>query len=255
MTGVNYENIERYLSGDMGSEERANFERELAQNKELADEMQFYEYVNISISKALIPSNDELQLRSELGKISQEIKTGEKYHFKPKKLPFYQRISDRVLNIITYTSSAAAVVILLLLWSPWKKSLVEQFTADNHMTAVVEQDSGNEATVQEAARLFNTAEYKEALPLFDQALEKQTDDSFLLFYRGLALLHTGELVSARNDMLRVYSSGSIFQHDAAFYIALTYAAAGISDDALRWLAHIPADALIFQKAEALKKKL
>ncbi len=257
MTGINYENIERYLSGDMSREERVNFERELEHNPELADEMRFYEYVNRSVSRALSPPEDELLFKSSLRAVSDENRHTERYLY-----PAYKsagksgsgRVSNRLLRIISICSVAAAIVLVVFIWAPWHQSLVTQF-ADVPMASVVERGSGTEATIQEAVRLFNNREYKNALPLFNQALQEQSDDSYLLFHRGIALLHTGELVAARSDMLRVYSSGSIYQHDAAFYIALTYAAANNRDDALRWLEYVPSDALIFQKAEALRKKL
>lgn len=257
MTGINYEHIERYLSGDMNREERVNFEKELEQNQELADEMRFYEYVNRSISNVLHPPEDELLFKSSLRAVAGESRYKERHlytAYKSAEKPLHRRVSSKLLRMISISSAAAAIVLVLFLWAPWKQSLVAQF-ADITMASVVERGSGTEATVQEAVRLFNNREYKNALPLFNQAIQGQSDDTYLLFHRGIALLHTGELVAARSDMLRVYSSGSIYQHDAAFYIALTYAAAKNRDDALRWLEYVPHDALIYQKAAALKKKL
>ena len=257
MTGINYENIERYLSGDMSREERVNFEKELEQNHELADEMRFYEYVNRSISRALNPPDDEILFKSSLRAVADENRRTERRlypAYKSARKPASGRVNNRLLKIISICSAAAAIVLCVFIWAPWRQSLVTQF-ADVRMASVVERGSGSEATIQEAIRLFNNQEYKHALPLFNQALQEQSDDTYLLFHRGIALLHTDELVAARSDMLRVYSSGSIYQHDAAFYIALTYAAANNRDDALRWLEYVPDDALIFQKAEALRKKL
>ncbi|SEN62104.1 hypothetical protein SAMN05216436_11913 [bacterium A37T11] len=255
MTGVNYENIERYLTGKMSSGERANFERDLAQNKELADELYFYQYVNQSISKAMKSAINEKEYKEELQNISRDINDDKRYHFKPKRRSFYQRITDSTLNIITYSSATVAVIVLLFLWSPWKKNLVDQYASDMTMMFAIERGSGNESTIQDAVRHFNAHEYQEALSFFDQLLDKQTNDTYLLFYHAISLLHTGEFATARNDLLNVYSSGSIFQYEAAFYIALSYASAGNNYDALRWLENIPSNAYISEKANALKKKL
>ncbi|QNL50650.1 hypothetical protein H8S90_03345 [Olivibacter sp. SDN3] len=238
MTDVNYENIERYLSGDMTEKERSSFEDELDGNEELAQELRFYMYVNKSVAECL----------------RQSCVPGPKKQVS--RFPSLKNI--RANRQIKWGILALTTLLFggVLLWSPWTNDgLVEANQVK--MSAVDNDGLLIENKYPDIIELFNDGKYTEALPLLNNALTEVPDDLYIRYYRGVTYLNLAYLGSARRDLLKVYSESTSQMYEAAYYIALSYTLEedDYAESALNWLEKIPKEAAIYPKAAELMKKL
>lgn len=242
MTDVNYENIERYLAGDMSEKERDSFENELDENEDLAQELHFYMYVNQSISECLHHHSsfkyydEHTTFKSLNSKKQQDMST------------------IRWVALITI----ALIFGCILIWSPWQNNRIKEATKVK-MNAVSAEGIPVDNKYADIIDLFNKNKYAEVLPLLNNALTEKPDDLYIRYYRGLTFLNLKYLGSARRDFLKIYSENTLQMYEAAYYIALSYTEEEDEDDykesALNWLKKIPKDSPIYPKAEELRKTL
>jgi len=235
MTDVNYENIERYLSGNMTEKEREHFEAELDENEELAQELHFYEYVNHSISECLYQRGTH-----ELGSFNRT---------RSQKQSDMSAIKWVILGIIAVLFSG------VLIWSPWQKSRL----ADMSDIKMSSTHTGTPVSSKytDIIQLFNQNKYEEVLPLLNSALAEQPNDLYIRYYRGLTFLNLKYLGSARRDLLKVYTENDPKMYEAAYFIAVSYTQEedDYKVDAIKWLDKIPQTSPVYAQATALKSKL
>ena len=73
--------------------------------------------------------------------------------------------------------------------------------------------------------------------------------------RIVLLCKLGGIEQARADLQKVYTGGSLFQSEAAFYLALSYVQKGDKVTAKQWLDRIPEGAPVSEKVKELRKKV
>lgn len=238
MTDVNYENIERYLSGSMTEKERDHFEAELDENEELVQELHFYKYVNKSIYECLNKREHD--------------------QFGSKILSHPTKKNQLDMSTVKWIALIAIALIFsgLLIWSPWQPAKL----ADAGMIKMSNANTGERAISNKYADIierFNDGKYEEALPLLNNALTEQPEDLYIRYYRGLAFLNLKYLGSARRDLLKVYTENDPKMYEAAYFIALSYTAEedDYRESALKWLHKIPKESAMYTKAQALETSL
>lgn len=234
MTDVNYENIERYLSGNMTEKERHDFEVELDENEELAQELRFYRYVNQSIAACLRNTVDFSPANAKPTK---------------KQWP---------MSTAKWTAVIAIPMILgtFLMWFFWPSTLSTEANAIKMSTVTAEGiPVGNKYA--DIIEIFNAGGYEESLPLLNSALAEQPDDLYIRYYRGVTFLNLKYLGSARRDLLKVYTENSPQMYEAAYYIALSYTEEedDYTESALNWLDKIPHESPMYNKAQNLAASL
>lgn len=239
MTDVNYENIERYLAGDMSEKERDSFENELDENDDLAQELHFYMYVNQSISECLHHSSL-------------------KYYDEHTTFKSLNSKKQKDMSAIRWIALITIALIFggILIWSPWQDSGIKEVTKVK-MNTVSAEGIPVDNKYADIIELFNKNKYAEVLPLLNNALTEKPDDLYILYYRGLTFLNLKYLGSARRDFLKIYTANTSQMYDAAYYIALSYTQEeeDYKENTLNWLKKIPKDSPIYSKAEELRKKL
>lgn len=244
MPETNYEHIELYLNDEMSPEEKQDFEQRLKQDNKLQDELRVYKEVNGILSRRINISEDEQRLRDQLqDKQSQYFSSGAKV------VP----ITSRRTRLYAIASVAAVILIMITWWGPWQETSLNRY-GQIEMTAPTVRSNEQSTGLTEAAHLFNDKKYKQALPLLDSAVQANPSDARSRFYRGVTLLHLDQEVKAREDLNTIYNGESIYQYDAAYYIALSYMQDN-TDSSRTWLQKIPQDAPIYPKAEKLLKKV
>jgi len=236
MTDVNYENIERYLSGGMTEKERHNFEVELDENEELAQELHFYRYVNQSITECLKNSTD-----FPLSKSGNSIAKKK-----------WQMSTTKWIAIIAIPL-ILGVFLIWFLGSPTR--LTEASTVKMGTVNAEGIPVGNKYA--DIIETFNAGNYEEVLALLNGALAEEPDDLYIKYYRGVTFLNLKYLGSARRDLLKVYTENSAQMYEAAYYIALSYTEEDddYTESALNWLAKIPKESPMYGKAQTLAANL
>lgn len=240
MNDIDYELIERYLSGDMTGEARAAFETRMLVEPALKDAVQHYAEVQESLRQSLKDDPQREQLKQTL--------EGNRHVFKETK-PIPLR------RYYIAAASIAAVAAMVLFWSPWQQDVYQQFGVQE-MVSPAERGNASDTLLQSASRHFNQHRYQQAIDDLNKVIEHHPDDAFAIYYRGLAYLESKKHDYARADLEMIYNGESVFKYEAAFYIALSYFKEDKKDQCRSWLEKIPAEAGdTFERAQRLAKEL
>lgn len=236
--------IIRYAEDELDAAERRQFEADLERDASLRAELALYLEVKATLQQRLPP--DE-----RIGALRGTLSTLNKQYFKPK-TPVRRIPLTRWLTGV----AAAAVIAIgtILFWPSGNQDLIDRL-GRTEMAGTTERGNNSDTLIQEAAGYFNRQEFAKALPVLDRAVKADSAGVLALFYRGLAAWHTGAVGSARKDLEQVYNGESLLRYDAAFYLALTYAAEKNNAAALGWLGKIPEGTPVSDKAKELRASL
>ncbi|MFD2888640.1 tetratricopeptide repeat protein [Chitinophaga cymbidii] len=240
MNDIDYELIERYLSGDMSAEARAAFETRMLVEPALKDAVQHYAEVQDSLRQSLKDDPQREQLKQTL--------ESNRHVFREAK-----RIPLRRYYITA--ASIAAVIAVVLFWSPWQQDVYQQFGVQE-MVSPAERGNASDSLLQSASAHFNHHRYEQAIDDLNKVIEHHPEDAFAIYYRGLAYLENKQSDYARADLEMIYNGESVFKYEAAFYIALSYFREDKKDQCRNWLEKIPAEAGdTHERAQRLAKEL
>ena len=90
----------------------------------------------------------------------------------------------------------------------------------------------DEKTVRlEALKRYATKDYSHAIPLLEKAFAVE-NDSFLLFYKGIALIGSGESAQAVSSLTVLQTSSVVPAELVNWYLALAYVESGQKEEAL-----------------------
>jgi hypothetical protein len=164
--------------------------------------------------------------------------------------------NNRVSIYVIITAIIGAGLAGLLFLSPWHKDVYRQFSGTemvhaNHIAS--EQDTA--LLMHQAAAAFNHGHFNKAIGLLNKVIVRDSLHTTARYYRGVSLVDEGRLTEAREDLLRVFNSKSVYQYDAAFYLALSYIRERDKQQCLEWVLKIPEDAPVYWKAARLKEEL
>ncbi|MDP4149607.1 MAG: hypothetical protein Q8927_20545 [Bacteroidota bacterium] len=249
MATYDKEYIVRYIDGELTADERQEFEAELRRNPALTAEISLYRELKETLGQRLKPDEHRDALRARLAILG-------KSHF-DRVIPLAPRGARRIsLNrwLAGMTAAASLIVATLLLWPSGKGDLIDKL-GHTEMIGTAERGGQADSLLQQAATYFNRQEFSKALPLLDRAVKADSSDQLALFYRGIAAWHMGSTGSARQDLQHIYSSESLLRYEAAFYMALTYAAEKKNATAREWLEKIPEGTPVTKKAKELNAGL
>ncbi|GGB12901.1 tetratricopeptide repeat protein [Puia dinghuensis] len=238
------EYIIRYVDDEMDDGERQQFEADLQNDPALGAEVALYRELKATLRQRLAPDAGTTALQDTLSAFNKE-------YFKK------DTGAKRILLtrwVAGMAAAASVIIATVLLWPSDNKDLYQRL-ANTQMVGVTERGGNTDTLMQEAAVYFNRQEFAKALPLLDQAVKADTTNQLALFYRGVAGWHTGAVTAARNDLEKVYVGHSLLRYEAAFYLALSYAAEKNTAAALEWLHKIPAGTPVSDRAKELETNL
>jgi predicted Zn-dependent protease len=245
MSTFNYDDIARYAEGEMEAGERLSFEEVLAIDTSMQQKLALYREVHASLQQHFSKDEQQEQLQHSLEEMRSEFFKGAT---KPAKVVSFRRYF-RVI-----TAAAAIVIAVLFIWEPWRSDLYGEYST-TQMVAPVERGENTETLLQEAAVAFNKKDFSTAASLLQTVVQQQPDNSFAQFFYGVALMQTNQLAEARAVFDRIFQGTSVFKYEAAFYQALTYLKEDNRPACRQWLQKIPVNAVNYNKAQSLLKKL
>ena len=253
MKEFDYDMINRYLYREMNAEERKTFEIQMQQDAELKNEVDLLKDVNTTLKIKLHPGENELSLRNSLQDLRGEYFS--KKTEQAKIIPLSRR---------RWMMAAAAVFVMVLLlnvWQPWKKEDLYKQYASIEMPGIAERGAGADSLLKQAVENFNNKNFAKSIPSFEAILKDSaqhpadSQNTFVQFYYGIALLQNGNIEKSRAQFDELYNGKSLFKYDAAFYMALIYLKENNKVVCKEWLNKIPNDAGPYSKAQELMKKL
>ncbi|UYQ91879.1 hypothetical protein MKQ68_17470 [Chitinophaga horti] len=242
MNAFDHELIDRYLRGELTGEVLREFKQRLATDANLRRAMDTQQQVEASLRYELHPDQQQRAFQQTLEENRSHITTPMRKH------------SRSVPKFVIAAAAIAAMVAGTLFLAPWEKDLYRQYSGIT-MTSPAERGQNDQADLVQAADLFNDKSYPAAITILGKALVSDSANAYARFYRGVALLESGQLPEARTDLQKIYEGNSLFKYDAAFYLALTYLKDDQPELCRQWLQKIPEDAANYEKAQHLLKDL
>jgi hypothetical protein len=238
----NNDMIIRYAEDEMDAAERGQFEVRLRSEPDLRAELERYLEMKAVLQERLSPDDTGESLGQRLTRLNTE----------------YFNTRPAVRRILPVRLIAAAVVFAVIagiyLLRPNPDVRLDRL-GQTTMPGNVERGGDKDTLLTAAASWFNKGDFARALPFLDNAVKKDSANQLALFYRGIAEWRTGSIEAARTDWIHIYNSASLLRYEAAFYLALSYAAGKDKAKALEWADRIPADAHLYSKAKELKDNL
>ena len=250
MKEFDYDKVNRYLDGEMNADETRAFEEEMQQDSGLKNEVRMLREVNETLKMKWYPDENEMALKHTMNKLRVEFFAGENITGKStaKIIPFRRK------RWIAAVAAVLVMAVMLTVWQPWQKDLYHQY-ADTQMPAVAERGEPSDSLLKKATGFFNDKKFNAAIPLFESILKDDPQNTFVQYYIAISLLQNGQVENSRTALLQVYNGTSLFRHNAAFYMALSYLKEKNKPACKVWLKKIPVDAGVYDRAQDLLKKL
>jgi hypothetical protein len=239
-----FNDIARYAEGEMTAEERSAFEANLASDTTLQQQLALYREAHGSLQQHFSADGQREQLQGTLHSLRGE---------------FFNEASQpaKVVSMKRWLRGAVAVAaVLIAVVFVWQFMQPDLFKKYSEITMAAAERGGQEdELLMNGVTAFNNKDYTSAANILAQVRQKDTANSFVSFYYGVSLLQTDHIAEARTIFNQLYAGQSAFKFEAAFYQALTFLKEDNKDLCKEWLQKIPADALGYNKAQELLKKL
>jgi hypothetical protein len=243
MKDFDHDMISRYLDGEMNAEERNAFEAQMQLDADLKNEVELTKDVHETLKMKLHPGENVLALRNTLQEMRSEYFSKETQQAK---IVLFRRYR--------WIAAAAAVLIFALtltVWLPWEKEgLYEQYAAIE-MPGIAERGAATDSLLKLAVTNFNNKKFTEAILSFETILKDSSQNTFVQYYYGIALLQNDQTERSRTVLTELYKGASLFKYDAAFYLALSFLKEKNKPVCKDWLNKIPADTGPYVKAQEL----
>lgn len=241
----NIDDIEKFLNQEMDTEELAAFEKEMAADKALANEVDFHADVVKGIQGAA-----PLDFRKMVTNTHQEMK--EEGFFLEAAETTAEQQSDqttakdaKVRRIGMFNRLAIAASFALLLTAGWfmfsQPSTPDQLFADNFAVhqdvlsveiedRLAETGFGTNkaalATLQTAIDTYKSGDYQSAINQFNAFEATAPEDaltSYAQFYKAVALLETQQSEAAQKELISLADKTNFpLQNEAKWYLSLAY---------------------------------
>ena len=203
-----YDEMERYLSGEMSEQELSAYSLKLVADEELATEVAAMEMARESIGRQAATEEEVAELRKVMGKAA-----GSPLQRKPIIKQLWFRVAG--------TGVAAAIAVLLWMNWPQAGALYQQY-AEHPRLALAQRSSEGPESVIALEAAFNGEKYDNAGQLIEGYVAINGWSSELRLFAGICQLEQQQYSAAEEqfDLLRQGESANKWA--GAWYLALTY---------------------------------
>ena len=225
----NQENIEKYLRGELSKAQRLSFESRLKKEPSLAEDFQLEKDIFNSVR-----SYSHQKRKEELQRLIQE------------------EASQSGLQRFVRQWNIWPIWLILLLsisfiaWLLYNKTqtpanaeqLYAQYTDYNFKYQVKSGDAP--AVLTQIESLLSAKKYQQALPLLEEYLSQNPEDSEILLAKGLAILEANQNYEEALALFdQVIAQDNAYLADAYWLIAITYLRTGQGSKSVEYLHKIP----------------
>lgn len=241
---IKFEQIEKYLSGKMSTEEVQAYETELLENKALRDEVALHRH----LAKASA-EHDVIDFRASVKSIIKN-ETEQKTRKQPSQWNFIRIAASISIILLTgivvnhfFLDKASSQQLFASYYEPYK-DLVSGRSNEN-----------KEDAISKAMMFYNQADYAQAETYF-----KQIDISnkpLLSLYQGICYLNLNDFKNAHDTFSDASEKDNLFSSELKWYNALTYLKEENKSQAkviLEEIINAPSNSGYKQKAQTLLNK-
>jgi hypothetical protein len=198
--------FDQYLQNEMTTEEKTDFEKQLAEDSEFASEFETFKSVQFQLDNKFGFEQEREAFKENLAQISDK-------HFNKNK--------PKVIGLKAWYFAAAASVAVLfgLFFFNYNQNPV--FADYNHPEQASFSERGvADKTLKEAETAFNERKYNTAIPLFEGILKEKTTPEIQYFY-GVSLLEESNYKQAEAVFSELTAGTSVYKEKAKWSLALS----------------------------------
>lgn len=239
MNEEHYILFSQYLENEMAEDEKINFEKQLAEDQELASAFEIFKELNLHLE-------NKFGNETELKAFQKNLKSISKEHFKTKK--------SKVVAFQPWQYAiAASVAVLIGLF--FSQNINPSFDDYNNpeMATFIERGDVNE-NLKLAQDAFNAKNYKKAIPHFEDVLKVNKSPEIQYFY-AISLLEDNQYQKAETNLSELKSGISIYKNKAVWYLALSKLKQKDYDSCQKILLTIPDDFEDYDQVQELLNDL
>lgn len=214
-----FDYINAYLDNELTSEERAQFEAELANNKDLANEVELHKTLQAGVMAA--------GLREEMQKIAAR-KTSQGTPVQGRRIQLRRTISVAI-------AASVAVLLGIFLWNNQGSSDQTDLFASVYYQdpgTAVAMGNSEEQNFDEAMTLYKEQRYDDALFAFDE-LCNISNNVKACYYKAQSALNAHKLDLAKKQLLDIIDNGSVREYTEKSEWYLAYILYQQGDEAYR----------------------
>lgn len=208
------EYIERYLHEEMSPEEKVWFEKELEGNLSLKSEVNIRKQVDL-----VLADKDLIDLKIQLNQIHKEI-----YEATEQSRTIVRRIYKKVLvGTVAIAVLSISFVYYLSNRNYSNEKLVEVYYQPAQTSINFRSADPEKGILTEAMSLYNNKEYKKAIRLFEEILEKDNSKLGINLYSGISHMEVKEYSKANERFQNILDEKpNPFVESANWYLGLCY---------------------------------
>jgi len=233
--------IQDYIDGLLTAEEKQAFEQELANNRELQEELALQQRLNAVISKQLAGEQETQALKETLQQLTQQ-------YFVQKQPAKVVSFKKAWIALAAAACIAIAVVTTGIFTSPNYEALPE-------MTTTTTRGTDTDSLYNEAVNAYAKKEYPLAINALNQLMQTDSANAAVRYYLGLSLIGEKTYQRAASILETVANGPSVYKEDAAYFAGLAYYKTGDRVNATQFLQQVPAGSSYYKKAQKLLAKL
>jgi tetratricopeptide (TPR) repeat protein len=244
---VNYEEIEKYLHGELEADEKKAFEQAMASDKALAAEVTLYQQTEQQLLGKASAVAGEAQLTQQLNRLNKE------YFGAKDEVPVIN-IKKRK-RLYYYIGGAAAALLAIFLLQPLlhTQKSADELYADNagNIYSFGSTARSGKSSEPDAVALFTAKKYREALAILEPI---STNNADTLLAKAVCYVETGNTDKA----LEIYNGLAAvnnYTNKANLHKAMLYLKKGDKAACRKALEQIPKDADQYDTAAKLLKEL
>lgn len=250
-----YNQFEQYLDGDMPADMQYAFEKRLATDEQLQEQLNNLKAMRETLGKHWQHEAEDTALNEQfavLGKKHFGKNQTQATTVSPKKPTIEQRIGPR-----TWVMAAALIALLgavYFMFLPTEKNLYASYRDFPKANFTVRGNTTDDAMAA-AEKAFNTANYTAALPHFQTYLYNAPNDSEAQFFYALSLMENDQYDQAQAKLNALSKEKNIWGSEAAWYLVLNDLKAGNTTAAKKRLEGLSAANPHFGEAQKLLQEL
>lgn len=205
MSEERYIMFDQYLQGEMTVDEKAAFEKQLAEDETLASELETFKEMHVQLENKFAHTSEREAFEENLSKISDK-------HFNKNK--------TKVIGLNAWYFAVAASVAVLFGLFIFNYDQNPSFNDFNHPEKAYFIERGDVSIdLKQAEKAFNTKNYEEAIPIFETIL-KETKTPEIQYFYGVSLLQVNKIQNAETIFIELKNGTSVYKEKATWNLAL-----------------------------------
>lgn len=229
-----YMAFESYLSNEMPTDEKTQFEERLQNDASFRESFAVYKETSQFLNTTFSP--ETLAFKMNLDAISNE-------HFSQIEK------KTKVVNLKPWYYAVAATMAIVFGTLLFNQSDPQYGDYSQHDAAVFVERSEADTNLKEAQDFFNAHEYKKAVASFEKIPNLTNPE--LQYYYAIALIETNDYQKAQIFLTNLKDGTSVYKTKAVWYLALSNLKQKKVEECKVYLKQIPADAEDYDKAQEL----